>query len=179
MAGRVMTIIQFPGKGRSSVGRTSFLIAVMALLFIESAAASEPLTGVASVIDGDTLEVHGQRIRLLGIDAPESRQICVKDGKSWRCGNDAAFILADKIGRKPVSCEPKGKLDRYGRVIAVCRQGNEDLNAWMVRQGWAMAYQQYSKAYVAEEANARDARRGIWASEFAPPWEWRKQGRKR
>jgi endonuclease YncB( thermonuclease family) len=150
----------------------------MALLFGAPVSASEPLVGVASVIDGDTLEIHGQRIRLFGIDAPESLQTCMKGGKSWRCGTDAAFALSNKIGRKPISCETKDKPDRYGRMIAVCRLGDEDLNAWMVRRGWAMAYQQYSKAYVEDEATAREARRGIWASEFTPPWEWRKQDRK-
>lgn len=156
----------------------AFVVLAM-ILFGASATASEQVVGVASVIDGDTLEVHGQRIRLLGIDAPESRQTCMKGGKPWRCGKDAAFALADKIGYKPVTCEAKGKPDRYGRATAVCRLGSEDLNAWMVREGWAMAYRQYSRAYVEDEAAARESRRGIWSSEFTPPWEWRKQDRER
>lgn len=156
----------------------AFVVLAM-ILFGASATASERVVGVASVIDGDTLEVHGQRIRLLGIDAPESRQTCMRGDKPWRCGKDAAFALADKIGHKPVACEAKGKPDRYGRAIAVCQLDGEDLNAWMVREGWAMAYRQYSRAYVEDEAAARESRRGIWSSEFTPPWEWRKQDRKR
>lgn len=135
--------------------------------------ASEPIRGTVSVIDGDTVEISGERIRLYGIDAPESRQNCTKDGQPWRCGQDAAFAVADKIGLNPIECERKGKPDRYGRTVAVCRLNGEDLNAWMVSQGWALAYRQYSLDYVSKENEAREAKRGVWASEFAPPWEWR------
>ncbi len=75
------------------------------------------VAGVASVIDGDTIEVHGQRIRLHGIDAPESRQLCRLNGKPWQCGKDAANALAEKIGRRPIVCEERDR-DRYGRIVA-------------------------------------------------------------
>ncbi|MBM3952582.1 MAG: thermonuclease family protein [Rhodospirillales bacterium] len=133
------------------------------------------LSDAASIIDGDTVEIHGQRIRLYGIDAPESRQTCKRNGDDWRCGKDAAFALADKIAQKPVECEPKGKPDRYKRTVAVCRLNGEDLNAWMVSEGWALAYRQYSLDYVPQENEAKEAKRGIWASEFVPPWEWRRR----
>ncbi len=77
------------------------------------------MAGTASVIDGDTIGVHGQRIRLHGIDAPESRQLCRLDGKPWPCGKDAANALADKIARRPVTCEDLGR-DRYKRIIGRC-----------------------------------------------------------
>ena len=96
------------------------------------------VAGVASVIDGDTLEIHGQRIRLHGIDAPESRQLCRLDGKPWQCGKDAANALADKIARRPVSCEGLGR-DRYKRIIARCTVAGEDLEKWMVANGLALA----------------------------------------
>ncbi|WP_442771936.1 thermonuclease family protein [Paenirhodobacter enshiensis] len=134
------------------------------------------ISGTASVIDGDTLEIHGQRIRMFGIDAPESRQTCARDGRAWRCGADAANALDRKISGALVSCE-KRDTDRYRRVVAICSSHGVDLNAWMVGQGWAVAYRQYSTVYVPEEAEAKTARRGIWESKFAMPWEWRKGAR--
>ncbi len=131
------------------------------------------VAGVASVIDGDTIEVHGQPIRLHGIDAPESRQLCRRDGKSWPCGKDAANALADKIARRLVTCEDLGR-DRYKRIIGRCAVAGEDMGAWMVQQGLALAYRRYSLDYVDQEADARAAQRGIWASEFVKPWAWRR-----
>ncbi len=142
-------------------------------LCLLTAPALAGVAGIASVIDGDTIEVHGQRIRLHGIDAPESRQLCLSDGKPWRCGKDAANALADKIARRPVTCEDLGR-DRYNRIIGRCIVAGEDINAWMVSQGLALAYRRYSLDYVDEEADARAARRGIWAGEFVKPWEWRR-----
>ncbi len=144
----------------------------IALCLLASPALAD-VAGVASVIDGDTIEVHGQRIRHHGIDAPESRQLCRRDGKTWLCGKDAANALADKIARRPVTCEDLGR-DRYKRIIARCAVAGEDLEKWLVLQGWALAYRRYSLDYVDEEADAQAARRGIWASEFKKPWEWRR-----
>ena len=88
------------------------------------------VVGTASVIDGDTIEVHGRRIRLHGIDAPESRHLCRLDGKPWQCGKDAANALADKIARRPVTCENLGR-DRYKRIIGRCTVGGEYLGEWI------------------------------------------------
>ncbi len=131
------------------------------------------VAGVASVIDGDTIEVYGQCIRLHGIDAPESRQLCRLDGKPWQCGKNAANALADKIARRPVSCEGLGR-DRYKRIIARCTVAGEDMGSWMVANGLALAYRRYSLDYTDMEAEAQAARRGIWAGEFVKPWEWRR-----
>ena len=90
------------------------------------------VAGIPNVIDGDTIEVHGQRIRLHGIDAPESRQLCRRDGKPWQCGKDAANALADKIARRPVTCADLGH-DRYDRIIAKCAAAGEDIGRWMVQ----------------------------------------------
>jgi endonuclease YncB( thermonuclease family) len=86
--------------------------------------------------------------------------------------------LADRIGRASVSCRPRD-LDRYGRVVAVCFKGNEDLNRWMVANGWAAAYRRYSGDYVAEEDAARRGRVNIWSGAFEMPWDWRAQHRDR
>ena len=132
------------------------------------------IRGMASVIDGDTIEVHGQRIRLHGMDAPESAQHCHRaDGMSWACGREASFALADLIGRRPVQCVQRD-LDRYGRAVAVCTVGDIDLSAWLVRRGYAIADRRYSLDYVDEEDTARTSKAGIWAGEFIPPWEWRR-----
>ena len=125
------------------------------------------------VIDGDTIEIHGQRIRLYGIDAPESRQTCEAAGEVYRCGKDAAFALADFIGRHTVKCEDHGR-DRYDRMIAICYAGSQDLSAWLVDEGWALAFRRNSVAYVSNERAAETAGRGMWRGEFVAPWDWRK-----
>ena len=151
-----------------------FLLFALFLL-VPSATAAEPrqIIGVASVIDGDTIEIHGQRIRLFGVDAPESSQLCVQPtGERWRCGQQASFALADRIGRAAVTCQPRD-LDRYGRVVAVCFKGSEDLNRWMVANGWAVAFRRYSVDYVADEAGAHRKQINIWSGSFDMPWDWR------
>jgi endonuclease YncB( thermonuclease family) len=148
-------------------------IACHAIALTLSTPAQADITGTASVIDGDTIEIHGQRIRFHGIDAPESRQTCVAGGEIWRCGQQASLALSEFIGRSPVVCQEQGK-DRYGRIIGACSVRGEDVEAWMVLNGWAMAYRKYSLDYANQEQTARDTRRGIWKGELVPPWEWRR-----
>ncbi|MGE3290383.1 MAG: thermonuclease family protein [Geminicoccaceae bacterium] len=147
------------------------------LLILTLAGASPALAGSAvgrvSVVDADTLELHGERIRLAAIDAPEARQTCRRDGKVWPCGRRAAFALADFLGSRTVTCSWRTR-DRWRRAVAVCTVGKVDVGGWLVEQGWALAYRRYGKQYVAAEAEARAARRGLWAGSFVPPWAWRR-----
>ena len=131
------------------------------------------LSGRAQVIDGDTLEVGGARVRLYGIDAPESAQRCRSGGRTWSCGREATRALARHIGSRSVACKEHDQ-DRYGRMVAVCRVGGEDVNAWVAARGWFFAYRKYLMSYVAEEAAAKAAKRGIWQGDVVAPWEWRR-----
>ncbi|MCA0044666.1 thermonuclease family protein [Celeribacter litoreus] len=146
----------------------------LALLGPGASNAAEEISGTASVIDGDTIDIHGSRIRLHAIDAIESRQRCyLPNGVAWRCGADAANALAEKVGRSPVSCLVND-VDRYGRYVAKCYLNGEDLNAWLVEKGWTVSYRRYGLDYVEHENRARSNKRGIWASEFEMPWDWRR-----
>lgn len=131
------------------------------------------IVGRASVVDADTLDIHGQRMRLNGVDAPESSQKC-KDagGKLYRCGAAAANALDAWINRNPVTCEVTGK-DRYGRSLADCSVRGASVQDWLVSNGHALAYRSYSTAYVPAELKAKEAKAGIWAGEFVAPWDWR------
>jgi endonuclease YncB( thermonuclease family) len=133
------------------------------------------IAGRAWVIDGDTIDVAGTRIRLEGIDAPELEQTCTDSkGASWPCGRTATRELREHIRGRELTCG-KRAFDRFQRVIAVCQlPDGSDVNAWMVQQGWAVA-SGFVKIYQAEEAEAEAAKRGIWAGSFVPPRLWRQQ----
>ena len=154
------------------------LVAVLALSGTPSAGiAQDVVSGPARVIDGDTVEVLGLRIRMHGIDAPESAQRCLDaSGRSYGCGRVATTALASMTGRSTVECRVLD-MDRYGRLIGVCYRGDVNLNAWMVRDGHAMAYRRYSGDYVAHEDAARTDRIGIWQGRFVAPWDWRRGAR--
>lgn len=143
------------------------------VLFVSGRVHADELVGRATVVDGDTLGIRGQKIRLHGIDAPEASQRCTRqNGEQWRCGQKAANALSEKIGERNVRCEGK-KRDRWKRLIAVCYLADRDLNAWLVRRGLAVAYRKYSKDYVPQEDRARQEKIGLWSGTFDMPWEWR------
>jgi endonuclease YncB( thermonuclease family) len=129
---------------------------------------SPQITGIARIIDGDSIVVAGVEIRLYGIDAPEYRQYCFRRGRPWACGVEATRTLRALIANRPVACRAREQ-DRYGRTVAVCSVGGADLGAAMVAGGHAVAY----GAYDGEERTAREARRGIWSSSFDRPAAWR------
>jgi len=147
---------------------------LLALLLAGASAHAETLAGTPDVVDADTFKVGGESIRLEGVDAPETGQQCERTGgERYRCGKDATDALRARIAGAAVACEVSGR-DRYGRALAVCRLAGVDLNGWLVSEGWALAYRQYSEAYIAEEAGAKDAKRGVWAGRFVKPWDWRR-----
>lgn len=151
------------------------LILTLSIAPSRAAADTGTLVGRASVIDGDTLEIRGERIRLHGIDAPESGQLCTDaDGRRYRCGQWSAFGLANAIGTATVTCTGRS-IDRYGRLIAVCRANGVDLNALQVRTGRALAYRRYSRDYAAAEDRARAGRVGMWQGDFEAPWDYRRR----
>ena len=139
---------------------------------------AETLSGQARIIDGDTLAVAGQRVRLHGIDAPETRQSCTRDGSRWPCGEAATRAMRRLAGNAPVRCEVRDR-DRYGRAVATCFSAGRDVQQQLVRQGLALAYRKYSTRYVRDEDAARAEGLGLWAGEFVEPWNWRKQNRNR
>ena len=128
--------------------------------------------GQVLVIDGDSLNVGGREIRIHGIDAPEFSQTCLRNEAIIRCGRDAMRHMAGLINGKNVICEEKD-IDRYGRSVSRCFVDGEDIGAKMVLDGYAVSYGNY----LQEEAEARSAKRGIWAMNFIRPDEFRRQKR--
>lgn len=128
--------------------------------------------GRLHVGDGDSLTLDGVRIRLLGIDAPEYGQSCALVGERHPCGREAREHLLHLIAGRPVTCTGS-RHDRYGRRLGRCRAGDTDLNAEMVRSGWALAYDGHER----EEAEARAHGRGLWSGEFVRPEDFRRDKR--
>jgi endonuclease YncB( thermonuclease family) len=141
-------------------------------------ARSAELAGTPRVVDGDTLVVTGIKIRLEGIDAPESDQVCLDDqAQRWTCGITTRDRLDQKIGGNPISCSTTGK-DKYRRELATCRLGSENLNQWLVREGLALSFIRYSHVYDGDEIFARENRLGLWSGAFIAPWDWRHRNKK-
>ena len=147
---------------------------VAAAWLCASTAFADNLSGQANVIDGDTLEIHGTQIRLWGIDAAESNQLCRRaDSLQYQCGAKAANELDAFIARRPVDCSPES-LDQYGRTVAVCTIDGVDLAEWLVRKGLALDWPMYSKGkYDSAQSEADHAGRGIWAGSYVAPWLFR------
>jgi endonuclease YncB( thermonuclease family) len=131
------------------------------------------VAGPARVIDGDTIDIGGTRIRLEGIDAPEAGQTCMTGhGAVWDCGNAATRVMAGLTQGRTVECASRGR-DKYGRVLATCFVGGLDVNREMIKRGYAWAFVRYSRRYVEDEALARTAKLGIWQGAAIPAWDYR------
>lgn len=147
------------------------LVPIVALSLIAAA----PVT---NIVDGDSFVLGAERVRLWGVDAPEGRQVCQDvRGRDYRCGDMARDRLKGLVGGRPIDCRERDR-DGYGRMVAQCRVGGVDLGEAMVRAGWAVEYRQFSRgAYTAAEAEARAAKRGLWAGSFEAPDHWRAEAR--
>jgi len=140
------------------------------------------ISGIATVTDGDTIRIEGKKIRFFGIDAPEKKQQCKKPwltisfisfSKDYPCGQISTDKLKKKINDKLLICKWINK-DRYKRYIAECFKDKTNINAWMVRNGYAVAYRKYSKKFVSQEIFAKKEKLGLWSGTFMMPWDYRK-----
>ncbi len=139
------------------------------------AASTAEISGSATVVDGDTLDIGGRRIRLEGIDAPEPAQTCSRRWVgSWDCGKAASKALGALINGRQVDCKGLGA-DKYDRTLAICWVKGLELNAAQVRSGMAWAFIKYSKTYVELEAAAKLAQAGVWQGEAEAPWLFREK----
>ncbi|MBP1884810.1 endonuclease YncB(thermonuclease family) [Ensifer mexicanus] len=152
------------------------LLVAIALGAALPARSAGPITGRATVIDGDTIEIRGERIRLSGVDAPESWQKCEDgDGGIYRCGKEAAFALDRYLtSSPPTRCEFVER-DRYQRFVGVCfRNDGREVNRWLVESGNAVDWERYSKgAYTGAQEVARSRGAGIWRGKFQLPCQAR------
>ena len=146
------------------------------LISFSSISSGKTIFGKAKVIDGDTIHINKNKIRLHGIDAPETNQTCGQNGINWSCGIESTNFLKEIIGKNKIECITIGK-DRYNRYIGVCYIGDLDLNSEMVVKGWAIAYRYYSLDYVLEEKEAKRQKIGIWSGDFEEPYEFRKKNK--
>ena len=156
------------------LARVGLRLGAVALALILGAAAPGPIVGRADVVDGDTLSVAGVRIRIWGIDAPEGRQSCQDSvGHSYACGEVSAARMRALVADGEVRCVVRDH-DQYGRSVSQCQAGGQDLGGVMVAEGLAVEYRQFDGgAYASSEAEARRAKRGLWAGTFEQPSRWR------
>ena len=152
---------------------TKSAITVAASFLLTSIVTAAEIRGFPRILDGDTVEIAQQRIRIFGIDAPETEQLCL-DAAAQRssCGISARNAMSSLSAGQPWSCTTVD-LDQYGRHVARCQVAGQDVGRWMVAQGWALAFIHYSSAYVDDERASRSARRGLWSGAFIAPWDWR------
>ena len=158
-----------PQRRQNLVVSIVVLLSAAILLFVFRGAPQRDITGTAEVIDGDSLRLGGEEMRLKGIDAPELSQICKVSGRETPCGREARAALRKLTASGLVTCVG-GERDRYGRLLVACRVRGIDINAAMVRDGQAVAFGGYER----EESEAKAAFRGLWAGEFERPKDWRK-----
>ena len=146
---------------------------------------AQEIIGIPKIVDGDTVYINNYKIRLEGIDAPEMRQKCKKEKfkissiigytfyEDYFCGKHSKDNLAAKVNGSKIKCISFTK-DKYKRYLAKCFKDKTNLNRWMVRNGYAVAYRRYSKEYIPDEDFAKENKLGLWQGKFLNPEKWRK-----
>ena len=154
-----------------------FLHIVLLTCAFQTVASAEDLSGVPRIVDGDTVQIGASKLRLVGIDAPETDQLCLNSAsKRWACGIEARDQLIQKAGGKVWLCRTNS-VDRYGRGLATCEVDGININRWLVREGWALSFVRYSREYYSDEALARQEHAGLWSGAFIAPWDWRSRNK--
>ena len=160
-----------------------FSLLILFILPAISISDEKSISGQANVIDGDTIKINKKKVRLFGIDAPEKDQICKKIyfnflifnfQKDYKCGEKSTLALLKKLKDKKVKCILEKNKDIYKRNIGTCYVGNLDINKWLVKNGYAVAYKRYSKRYLLDEQYAKEIKLGIWKGTFIEPEKWRR-----
>ena len=156
--------------------KTTILILSIIILFSSNFVLAKTINGKPRIIDGDTIHIKSNKIRLHGIDAPETKQTCKIDNEEWYCGKQSTKELKKLISNQKVKCITND-VDIYNRFVAICYVNEININQWMVENGWAIAYRYYSTDYIVEEKHARDNKLGIWKSDFMKPYAYRQQNK--
>ena len=151
-----------------------FKLLIFFIIFYCSITLAESIKGKARIIDGDTIHIGKNKIRLYGIDAPEINQTCTINKIIWECGLESSQALGSIILEEEVRCEIVD-IDRYKRFVAKCIVNNINLNQYMVQNGWAIAYRYYSDDFINDEEIAENNKAGIWQGKFLDPYLFRKQ----
>ena len=153
-----------------------FLITLSLVLYSSASFSEKIIEGKPIIIDGDTIYVDKNKIRLHGIDAPETNQKCTLDEETWNCGIQSTLALKNFILDKEVYCEIID-IDQYKRFVGICFVDNKNMNKYMVRNGWAIAYRYYSTLFVEDEEIAQKQKSGIWQGTFIEPYLFRKKNK--
>ena len=155
------------------------LLSALLLLSLPAMAQAADITGVPKIREGDQLQIGNNRIRLGGIDAPAVDQLCLNTkGERWACGAAARDELIKRFGGKSWTCHTRAVTDRRGRTVARCEADGEDIQKWLVSNGWALALTRVSRDYEGDEKAAREAKAGMWQGAFIAPWDWRVRNKK-
>jgi endonuclease YncB( thermonuclease family) len=152
--------------------------AALLVLLVPSLSHAADVSGVPKIREADLVQIGNSRIRLSGIDAPSVDQLCLNTkGERWTCGVAARDELIKHVEGKSWTCHV-GQVDRRGRALSRCEVDGEDIQKWLVRSGWALAFSRFSHDYDADEKQAREAKVGMWQGAFIAPWDWRVRNKK-